>query len=375
METYDYLIEEDVNLDDYEFETMSVISTREEKPEPDPFRFSTKTVNVRLYPVINFKKRIEYLRETILCKYEDLHLSDDELKDIILSRIIRDGLSYEQFFEILSLRSKSNKISDLIPTIIKQKNSKMIDINKIYENTEFSEELFHFAGLYKARPRFDLNIMEKLKIPLPKSVLRGKDGFRNQATVRFFAQDKMRIINAMIFKNGKLTLSGIRNSKDLIYSINIIIEHIKELKAMNYKDLYVHNIDYQSVNTHFDLNFALDNRRLKTIFQDTLEFSSTLVKSIKVEPDPKSKSGLKVRFICSPIMDPELEECQKVLNHGKKTYFIKKSPVGVRKGSSVTFFQTGKVNIYGSSSTPEVEEIYRIINYLMDKHYKEITTN
>lgn len=375
METYDYLVDEDINLDDYEFETLSVNSTSNSKPRPDPYRFSTKTINVQLYPILNFQKRIDHIRENILPKYENLVLTDDDLKDIIISRIIRDGLSYEYFFDMLAQRAKSKKISELIPSIIKLKNSRMIDIKKIYEETTITEDLFHFVWLYKHTPRFDVDILEKLRLQLPKSVLKGKDGFRNQVTLRFFSQDKARILNVMIFKNGKLTISGIRDSRDLIYTINLVIEHIKKLGAMNYKDLYVHNISYQSVNTHFDLKFSLDNKSLRNIFLKGIDIVSPIITGINLEMDPKSQADLKVRFNSIPVIDQELEECKHVLNHGKNVYFVQNVLTSDRKGSSVTFFQTGKVNIYGSSSANEVKEIYRIINEIMDKHYHDIVNN
>ncbi len=374
MDLYDYHVDEDINLDDYEFETPTTINENANKPEPSTYRFSTKTINVQLYPVMNFTKRIDYIKQEILPKYPDLILTEEELKDIIISRIIQDGISYEYFFEVLSQRAKKKKISELIPTIIKIKNSKLIDIKKIYEDTEITEEKFHFVRLYKHTARFDPDMFEKLRIQLPKSVLGERDGFRNQVSLRFFSQDKARILNVMVFQNGKLTISGVRDSRDLIYTLNLIIEHIKNLQAMNYKDLYVHHMSYQSINTHFTLNFSLDNKALYNIFLNGFKYTSRVIKDINVEMEPKTQTSMKVRFATykEPIVDEELEQCKTVLNHGKQTYFVQNKVVPERKGTSVTFFQTGKVNLYGSASSDEVNEVYRIINEIMNKHYREI---
>ncbi len=373
MECYDYLIEEEIDLDDYEFETMIIDSVNNLKPNPSTYRISTKTINVQLFPTLNFKKRIDYIRNEILPKYPDLILSDDELKDIIISRIIRDGLSFEYYFQVLAQKAQSKKISELIPSIIKLKNSRMIDIKKISDLTEISENKFLFVWLYKHKPKFSLEIMEKLKIQLPKSALKGNDGFRNQVTLRFYSQDNERILNVMIFKNGKLTISGIRNSDDLIYTINMVIDHIKKLGAMNYKDLYVHHISYQSVNTHFDLKFQLNNKSLYNAFTNEIKLQPTIIKTI--EMDPESQSDLKVRFHSIPFIDKELEHCKNVLNGNKAVYNVKNIITNERKGSSVTFFQTGKVNIYGSSSIDEINKLYIIINQIMDKYYNDIANN
>ena len=371
---YNYEIAEDVALSEYEFsDPEEVDEIQDLRPIPDPFRCSTKTINVQLFPIVNTKKRIDYIKSEILIKYPELAevITNEHLEEILITRIIRDGISFDYFFEILAQRFKKNKDLDfLISHIIKMKNSRLLDIIKIAEETEITEERFHFVWMYKEKPRFDQKILRKLKLKLPNSVMQGKDGFRNQVTLRFFAPDKKRLLNMMIFKNGKLTISGVRNSQDLIYAIELIIEHIKNLQAMAYKDLFVHNISYQSINTHFDLNFKLDNKKLLTAMQREVDQCPEM---LKIDMNNlKSFSDLKIRFFIAPLIDKELEQCKSIINRTKNIIKLPVKRTKEGKGSSVTFFQTGKVNIYGSSSTEEVEKVYNLINQIMSRIYQDI---
>ena len=369
---YNYDVPEDVTLSEYEFDDPEEQEVQDDiKPVPDPFRCSTKTINVQLFPIINSQKRIDYMKNEILPKYPELILTDRQLLEILVTRIIKDGISYEYFFEILDQRHKRIKDLDkLIKTIIKVKNSRMLDLTKIANETEITEDKFHFVWMYKHKPRFDPDILKRLRLKLPNSVIQGKDGFRNQVTLRFFTEDRQRLLNMMIFKNGKLTISGVRHSQDLVYAINLVITHLKKLEAMPYKDLYVHHISYQSINTHFDLNFRLNNKKLLVAMQSEVMENPDLLK-IDMK-NLNSFSDLKVRFFITPMIDAELESCKKAINRKRKILDVPINRNTESKGSSVTFFQTGKVNIYGSSSTEEVREVYKLINQIMDRRYNEI---
>jgi hypothetical protein len=100
---YNYTIEDEANLDDYDFEDFEDNNDDEEKilvkPLPGPLKFSTRTVNISIFPVVDYEKRIKYINNEILpnlfIKYEiNIEFTDEILKKIILYRIIKDSIPY-----------------------------------------------------------------------------------------------------------------------------------------------------------------------------------------------------------------------------------------------------------------------------------------
>ena len=115
----------------------------------------------------------------------------------------------------------------------------------------------------------------------------------------------------------------------------------KRAISEKYPQIYIDDVNYQSINCHYDLNFKLDN---KTLYYLLLEEKENInIKELSYKPN--KFAGLKVKFHKVP-----------------EKY----------KGSVCIFFQSGKVNIYGSSSEEEIAFVYSVINKLMDKCYLKI---
>jgi len=140
---YNYTIEDPINLDDYEFEEYSDNDEIEitHKPEPSLLKYSTRTVNLSIFPVIDYKPRIDYIRETILppliieFSLENIIFSDEILKKIILYRLIKDSIPYEIYFKLLCSKLDKEQLTDeIIFFKITNTQSRFIDIKFLYDN-------------------------------------------------------------------------------------------------------------------------------------------------------------------------------------------------------------------------------------------------
>ncbi len=333
---YSYDIDiEDINLNDYKFLEYPTDTNRITYIKPTELKYSTITSNVSLLPIIqNLEIEIEKLNK-IIEKYPLIkeNITYDILYFIYIHRIIIDCINPEEFFKTLntSLMKKKKTLKYLSEKLFKITTSNFININLIYDNIILDNDTVTSV------------FMRNKEIKTIDNYVNKKSGFRNQISFRMKSEDKKRIINIMIFQNGKMTLSGCRNENDIIYISSFIknfIENFKvnEICAVNYK-LKTEKIIYHSINCHFNLNFKINNNEIYKLFKD-----NELVDFISYKPN--TFPGLKIRF-----------------KEDIKMNF---------KGGLVIFFQSGKINLYRSAHFEEIEWLYKTINEIIYKNYNLI---
>lgn len=340
---YDYNVDDTINLDDYDFEEYDEENNEtlqnNLKPTPSILKYSTRTVNLSIFPVFDYEKRIDYIHKLILPplfkKYEiNVKFPEDILKKIILYRIIKDSIPYDVYFDALCAKLVNEPLTiELIMFKIENTQSRFIDVKFLYDNVPLDKNY--------------VNTVLMRDYPL-KTVIdyhNRKRGFRNQVTFRMLSEDKQRTINIMIFQNGRMTFTGCRTNDDVIYIYTWIKNLIETLSVNNkraihekYEKIYIADIVNQSMNCHYDLKFKLDNNLLYYLLLDEKMFKY-------VDYKPNKFAGLKLRFREVP---------------------------GKYKGTVCIFFQSGKINIYRSASEEEIAYIYETVNSLMDKYYLKI---
>ncbi len=366
MFKYNYNIDKNIDLDDYKFNDYDIkIEDKDkdkskEKPKPSNYRISTMTVNAHLFPHIKFDKPMKIIRK----KYNIPDLTDELLKKIIIHRLIKDTISYEKYFDILINKLKTKKLTENLAMNLKiDSYSKFIDFKKIYYNTELNSNKIQTVSTRGLPIRSTEPITKKQS---------EKKCFGNQVTIRMLTYDKKRILNVMLFNNGTMTISGIRNNDDLIYIIEHVIQHVIKLGAVskNYSKLYIENIKYSSINCHYSLNFEINNNKLYKII------NSNNIENINyVNFEPSNFAGLKIN--CKPVEDDnDKKECidyflpQNInLNDINILHNIKKKS---KKPSTAIVFSSGKINLYGVTSKKEIDTVYNTINQLISKFYNEI---
>lgn len=145
---YNYNVDDEVDLDDYEFEDFDTPNEIIlQKPEPSKLKYSTRTVNLSIFPDIDYTTRIKYIRETILpplmkeYSLDSTVFTDEILSRIILYRIIKDSIPYEQYFKLLCLKLSTGEplTMDLVKFKIDNTQSKFIDVKFLYENIILDE--------------------------------------------------------------------------------------------------------------------------------------------------------------------------------------------------------------------------------------------
>ena len=135
---YEYVIDDEIS--EYEFEDLnspnSVILL---KPTPSVLNYSTRTVNLSIFPICDYEKRIDYINNVILPplfeKYKiNIKFHNDILKKIILYRIIKDSIPYDTYFNSLCSYLVSEPLTmDLVMHKIENTQSKFIDIKFIVD--------------------------------------------------------------------------------------------------------------------------------------------------------------------------------------------------------------------------------------------------
>jgi TATA-box binding protein (TBP) (component of TFIID and TFIIIB) len=338
MNEYSYINDTiDIDLDDYEFDDPeNITQVQTSKPEPGELKFSTRTINLSIFPNIDISSRIKYIRNKILPNYPVLsqsQLTDDHLKFIILYRIIKDSIPYEIYFNLLAnhiTKTPDKPIDTMIKFKINNTQSTFIDTVHLYNTLKLSLKGVNTV-MMRNKPIRTLVGFENKKL-----------GFRNQVTFRILSQDQSRTINIMIFQNGRMTMTGCRTDEDVEYISEIIKNVLVNSSAINScytkNGLYMDDLVNQSMNCHYDLKFKVNNNELYNLFNEYNHLFKYIVY------DPNKFAGLKVQF------------------NETETF----------KGTVCIFFQSGKINIYRSASTEEIHSIYSQVNDLMTKHYQRV---
>ncbi len=331
----DYIID-DINLDDYKFLEFPKDEKIIKYKLPTELKYSTITSNVCLIPIIdNLEEKINLFRNKYLSKYQtiDKLIDYNLLKFIYINRIIIDNIKPEVFFETLNekFQKKNNDIIKLVSTILNISTSNFIDINLIYENIILDKETVSSVFMRNKDTK---------SIDNYKNI---KKGFRNQISFRMKTEDKERIVNIMIFQNGKMTLTGCRNIEDINFISLFIKNFINNFKILDKSaclyNLITSDIIFHSINCHFNLNFNINNKVLYNILKEYPETDFLMYK-------PNTYPGLKCRF------KEDIE----------KKY----------KGGLIIFFQSGKINIYRTNNFNEIDYLYKFINDLIKIHYEKL---
>jgi TATA-box binding protein (TBP) (component of TFIID and TFIIIB) len=143
---YNYNVDDEIDLDDYEFESFETTDTVvSKKPDPSILKYSTRTVNLSIFPDIDYTSRIDYIRKTILPplmeKYSvNIKFTDEILKRIILYRIIKDSIPYEHYFALLCQKLIKEPLTmELVMFKIDNTQSKFVDVKFLYDHTELTD--------------------------------------------------------------------------------------------------------------------------------------------------------------------------------------------------------------------------------------------
>lgn len=330
---YDYFNLDEIKLNDFIFNEYITNIKITKYMEPSELKFSTITCNTSLIPIIkDLDEKLQIFKNYIPENFKNL-INDELLKNIYINRIIIDGLDPKIFFDTLTEKSfnKKFKLEKACLTILNLSSSTFIDIFSIYDNIELNENTISSVFMRNKETKSIDNYVNT------------KKGFRNQISFRMKSFDKKRIINVMLFQNGKMTLTGCRNTEDIENISNYIKNFLNNFSVNNKKicnyELEIKNIVFHSINCHFNLNFQINNNELSKILKNCPEIDFLMYK-------PNTYPGLKCRF----------------KENIEKKY----------KGGLIIFFQSGKINIYRTKNFEEINFLYEFINKLVKENFEKL---
>ncbi len=347
---YSYeIFDDNVDLNDYTFidppKETTTITIPDTIPLASELTHSTRTVTLSLLHPIDynfFRTKIKNLGISID------YIPCDLLNWIIKNRIVKDNVPILDFFQTLENKIKRNHKLNLIlcSKILKGKTeSNFIDILEIYNNLQLNQK------------GFNTMVIRDLPIKTITGFKTRKRGFRNQITLRMNITEN---INIMVFQNGRLTITGCKSNLEIKNVASSIVHEIELLNnqgieitkqpewATEFMHLEIHDINCQSMNYHFNLNFSIDNYEL-FIGLVELHRESNNKLFYFLDFNPERFAGLKFR----------LNEC----------------PERGFKGSVCIVFQTGAINIYRSSSEEEVTFVYQLVNSWIQRLFHKIYIN
>jgi TATA-box binding protein (TBP) (component of TFIID and TFIIIB) len=193
--------------------------------------------------------------------------------------------------------------------------------------------------------------------------------FDNQATaVIKIISDRLYYINMKIFKNGNIQMTGIKNIEDGSKCINYIIDIIKNYTLNN----NINSPDYlpivTSIDTLIQSNFKV--QLINSDFKIDLKIKRDILYRLLIDEynilcsyEPCIYPGVKIQYFWNENINGKCE-CQEHCSTKKKKAICKKITIAV--------FQSGCIIITGANQINQVDDTYKFICNIINKHYEDI---
>tara|TARA_Y100001970_G_C14137983_1_gene805440 strand:- start:455 stop:1465 length:1011 start_codon:yes stop_codon:yes gene_type:complete len=190
-------------------------------------------------------------------------------------------------------------------------------------------------------------------------------------------QKKNKTVNMKIFTNGKIQITGIRNTNlnDAKFASNIIFEMIKKDNSIinlqnnpsqSIDDIKIDNFYIALINSDYDAGFKIIREPLADILNDMGIFTTY---------EPTIYPGVKARVYINEINDTVDGLCHCIEKGSDNTCPQKGgSGVGIGECHSVTIsiFQSGKIIITGGITISQINKCYEFINRIMKDNFSVI---
>jgi len=200
---------------------------------------------------------------------------------------------------------------------------------------------------------------------------RGKDvkRFDNQATMIIkMTSDSKYFVNAKMFKNGNVQMTGIKSVNDGVSAVDIVIDMIRKTHIEKGVTSVINDInsmmnckyEIRLINSDFRVNFEIKREKLHAALTENYHNKCTY--------EPCIYPGVKLQYFWN-----------KQANENGNCHCMP-SCVGKGKGCgtndckkiTVAIFQSGCVIITGASSEEQVSECYKYICRILETHMDDI---
>lgn len=184
--------------------------------------------------------------------------------------------------------------------------------------------------------------------------------FFNQITIHIFNK---KLINVKVFNNGKIQMTGLKNSDQGKETIDVLIQ---ELSKLNNKetpifegDLNISDYDIVLINSDFDIKYKVDREKLHRDLINLGIYSSF---------EPIMYPGVNMKYYFNTAFNNNgVCNCTNICN-GKG----KGNGDGDCKKITIAIFNSGKIIITGGRSEPQIVESYNYIYNLLKNKEKYI---
>lgn len=230
-----------------------------------------------------------------------------------------------------------------------EKNDNIIDINPSHQITRKNNtkhKIFYNQTTLLIRPWF--NIKNKYNLDI--------------------------MVNLKLFRNGKCQMCGLRNKKDGIQTIKILLENINEksIGDDNNRTIYnieeiIKNFNITLINSDFDIGFKIDRKKLFDILLDKYDLFVTF--------DPCHYQGVNLKYFINYENNKEnTGKCLCTISDNKNICKGKGEGYGNTncKKMTISIFQSGNIIITGKCDLKQLEESYNFIINICKTHFNEI---
>lgn len=186
-----------------------------------------------------------------------------------------------------------------------------------------------------------------------------KKFFYNQITAHIFEE---KIVNVKIFNNGKIQMTGVKNEKQGINTLNKLITKIKNIEKDTLVNI-VTDLDFNPlnnkiamINTDFDCGFKIKREILHRFVTDKGYYSSF---------EPTIYPGVNIKYYYNKEkQDTGICNCEGRCNGKGKDGLCKKITVAV--------FNSGKIIITGGQSYDQLNTAYDFISNILENNKSKL---
>lgn len=304
----------------------------------------------------------------------------------ILSKIDHDNLT-ELDMKIINFIKKKKEISKngecpkpsklIISTMSGNSGiNKRIDLEKITEILKNNMIKNNSQYMLKGIKFKDLNIGET-KTERKKRVIKSNlkkinrkkktDKFSNQVTYVINPTGilKNRNITIKLFRNGNITLTGIKKKNDGLNCVKFIKNTVEELRDKvviddNEEEIKITKYEITMINSGFSLNFCINRNKL---------YEELVKKKIYVSYEPTRYAGVKISYLYNKE-DKENKGICKCKD--KCTIEFKSKKKNNCKVVTIAVFEEGNVIITGGNKIEHIEKGYEFLTKLCRELYRKI---
>ncbi len=193
----------------------------------------------------------------------------------------------------------------------------------------------------------------------------------NSVRVKMRARPSGKIITILLFRNGRMTITGANSAEYGLKSAERLLEEIQKYPAVYYDVdstlLKVNDYTVTLINAGFCVNFIINQFRFYEILINQYKMFVTFNQELY--------QGLKVTFAWNTSSAEKDGVCR-----CSKTCITRRGNNGTGNGEgdcrtiTVAIFQSGEVLITGSASLDQMCDIYDIFIGIIRKHYCDIVT-